>query len=55
MRNYLMVQAMESGKPLARELFGRTPSSLNPYGPGTFVNAESANPGKVGKLPIVAT
>lgn len=52
MRNYLMVQAMESGKPLAREAFGRTANSMNPYGNGTLVNAESANPGKVGKLSI---
>ena len=48
MRQYLMVQAMESGKPLARELFGRSPTSLNAYGNGTLVNTESANPGKVG-------
>ena len=49
MRQYLMVQAMESGKPLARELFGRNPASLNAYGNGTLANTEPANPGKVGQ------
>lgn len=52
MRNYLMVQAMESGKPLAREIFGRTANSMTPYGNGTLLNPESANPGKVGKLSV---
>lgn len=47
MRQYLMVQAMESGKPLARDLFGRSPTSMNAYGNGTLVNTETSNPGKV--------
>lgn len=49
MRQYLMAQAMESGKPLARDFFGRNPASMNSYGSATMVNTESVNPGKVGK------
>lgn len=44
-----MLQAMDSGKPLARDLFGRTPTSMDAYGNGTLVNTESTNPGKVGQ------
>lgn len=49
MRQYLMQQAVESGKPIGRDLFGRSPNPMNSYGNGTLVNAESANPGKVGE------
>ena len=49
MRQYLMQQAMESGKPIARDLLGRTPNSMNTYGNSTLVNAESVNTGKVGE------
>lgn len=49
MRQYLMQQAMESGKPIGRDLFGRSPNPMTSYGNGTLVNAETANPGKVGK------
>ena len=49
MRQYLMQQAMESGKPIAGDLFGRTPHPMSSYGNGTLINPESSNPGKVGK------
>lgn len=49
MRQYLMQQAMESGKPISRDLLGRTPNSMNTYGNSTLINAESANTGKVGE------
>lgn len=49
MRQYLALQAMESGKPLAREFLGRS-STMNAYGgTGMLLNAESSNPGKVGE------
>ena len=49
MRQYLAMQAMESGKPLAREFLGRA-STMNAYGGnGMLLNAESSNPGKVGE------
>lgn len=49
MRQYLALQAMESGKPLAREFLGRS-STMNAYGgTGILLNAESSNPGKVGE------
>lgn len=50
MRQYLAVQAMESGKPLAREFLSRTSGTMNGYGnSGTLLTAESTNPGKVGE------
>ena len=49
MRTYLANQAMESGKPLAREFMGRSPSQLSAYGNGgMLLNPDSANPGKIG-------
>ena len=50
MRTYLANQAIESGKPLGREFFGRTPS-MTPYGSGGMIlNPDSSQPGKIGKL-----
>ena len=47
MRQYLAIQAMESGKPLARGLAGRSP--MIPYGnAGMLMNGEANNPSKVG-------
>ena len=48
MRQYLAMQATESGKPFAREFLGRSPG-LSAYGNnGIVMNSESNNPGKVG-------
>lgn len=50
MRQYLALQAMESGKPLTRDFLGRS-QGLSPYGGGGMImNAESNAPGKVGEL-----
>lgn len=50
MRQYLALQAMESGKPLTRDFLGRS-HGLSPYGGGGMImNAESNAPGKVGEL-----
>ena len=50
MRRYLAIQEMESGKPLVRELFGRSPSSMAAYGNSAMlVNPESAGPRKIGE------
>lgn len=49
MRTYLANQAMESGKPLAREFLGRSPNSMSAYGSGgMFLNPESAQANKTG-------
>ena len=50
MRQYLINQAMEAGKPFPREFLGNPTDVMNPYGDGGgFLGAESANPGKVGE------
>jgi len=49
MRAYLVNQALESGKPLAREFSGRSPSIMSPYGNGTMMlNSDPSQPGKIG-------
>lgn len=53
MRQYLINQAMEAGKPFPREFLGHTADMMNPYGDGgAFLGAESTNPGKVGKCMV---
>lgn len=48
MRQYLAIQAIESGKPLGPGLPIRTGTGLSPYGGGDMlVGAEQNNPGKV--------
>lgn len=48
MRQYLAMQAMESGKPLARDFLGRS-QGLSQYGPGgMMMNTEANSAGKVG-------
>lgn len=50
MRQYLAIQAIESGKPLGPGLPIRTGTGLSPYGGGDMlVGAEQNNPGKVCK------
>lgn len=52
MRQYLALQATESGKPFVRDFLGRS-NGMNPYGGGGMImSAESNNPGKVGKKPV---
>ena len=49
MRQYLAIQAMESGKPLARSFLGRSAGPLAAYGSGDMIlSAEPTNPSKVG-------
>ena len=48
MRTYLANQAMESGKPLAREFLGRSSNNISAYGSGMLLNADSAQAGKIG-------
>ena len=48
MRTYLANQALESGKPLAREFLGRSPSAVSQFGPGMMMNADANQPGKIG-------
>lgn len=49
MRQYLAIQAMESGKPLARSLSGRSMGPMIPYGnAGMLLNGDQNNPSKVG-------
>ena len=49
MRTYLANQAMESGKPFAREFLGRSPNSMSAYGSGgMLLNPESAQANKTG-------
>ena len=49
MRTYLANQALESGKPLAREFLGRSPNSMSAYGSGgMLLNPESAQANKTG-------
>ncbi len=53
MRQYLAMQAMESGKPLVRDFLGRS-SGLNRYGSGgLMINAEPNTPGKVGEFGLL--
>ncbi len=48
MRQYLAMQAIESGKPLARDFLGRS-QGLSQYGPGgIMMNTEANAAGKVG-------
>ena len=50
MRTYLANQALESGKPLAREFLGRSPSQLSTYGNnGMLMNPDVNQPGKIGE------
>lgn len=50
MRTYLANQALESGKPLAREFLGRSAGQLTGYGAnGMLLNPDSNQPGKIGK------
>lgn len=49
MRTYLANQAMESGKPFAREFLGRSPNNIGAYGSsGMLLTPESAQAGKTG-------
>lgn len=48
MRQYLANQALESGKPYAREFLGRTPSQMNTYGGGGMYFGDPAQSGKIG-------
>ncbi len=49
MRTYLANQALESGKPLGRDLLGRSPS-MTPYGSGVMaLSPDSSQPGKIGR------
>ena len=53
MRQYLAMQASESGKPFARDLFCRSPG-MTAYGAGGMImNSETANTGKVGQCSII--
>ena len=53
MRQYLINQAMEAGKPFPREFLGQSADMMNPYGGGGgFLGAEAANPAKVGKCTV---
>lgn len=47
MRQYLAMQAMESGKPLGRDFLGRS-QGLSQYGHGGMMNTETNAAGKVG-------
>jgi hypothetical protein len=47
MRQYLAIQAMESGKPLGGNFLGR--GGLMPYGSGAMVMGGEGAQGKVGK------
>ena len=49
MRTYLANQAMETGKPLARDFLGRSPNNMIAYGSGgLLLNPDSAQAGKIG-------
>ncbi|KAI9853692.1 MAG: Transcription elongation factor SPT4 [Vezdaea acicularis] len=47
MRQYLALQAMESGKPLGPRFLGR--AGVAAYGSGLLMNGDSTNPSKVGE------
>ncbi|KAL8873653.1 MAG: hypothetical protein Q9174_000907 [Haloplaca sp. 1 TL-2023] len=50
MRAYLAMQEFQNGKPSTREFYGalgRGPGSVNAYGGGMLMNADSSSPGKV--------
>ena len=49
MRQYLANQALESGKPLAREFMGRSPNQGSAFGSGGIYLGDSAQPGKIGE------
>jgi hypothetical protein len=49
MRQYLAIQAMESGKPLARSFLARSGGPVATYGSGSMLfNAEPTHSSKVG-------
>ena len=49
-RNYLTIQALESGKPLARQFLVQSAGGMGSYSNGgTFMGGESSNPQKVGE------
>jgi hypothetical protein len=49
MRQYLALQATESGKPFVRDFLGRS-NAMSPYGNGGMImSAESNSPRKVGE------
>jgi len=50
MRQYLAMQAMESGKPMGGNFLGR--AGLTPYGAGSMMIGDSGPQGKVGKSPL---
>ena len=53
MRQYLINQAMEAGKPFPREFLGPSMDMVNPYvGGAGFLGAEAANPSKVGECTV---
>ncbi|KAL8658675.1 MAG: hypothetical protein Q9226_000846 [Calogaya cf. arnoldii] len=50
MRAYLAIQEFQNGKPNARDFYGslgRAPGTMNAYGGGMLMNADSSSPGKV--------
>ena len=53
MRQYLANQALESGKPLAGDFLGRSPSQLSTYGSGGMYFGDPAQPGKIGKSDVL--
>ena len=48
MRQYLANQALDSGKPLAREFLSRSGNQMSTYGSGLCFG-DPAQPGKIGK------
>lgn len=48
MRTYLANQAMESGKPLAREFLGRSPNNMSAYGSGGMLLHPDSAQAKIG-------
>lgn len=48
MRQYLAIQAMESGKPLARGFLSRPGGHMATYGGGGMLHADPNNSSKVG-------
>ena len=51
MRQYLANQALETGKPIAKELLGRSPSQIATYGSGGMFFGDSAQASKIGESP----
>lgn len=53
MRAYLAMQEFQNGKPNARDFYGplgRAPGTMNAYGGGMLMKADSNSPGKVGRF-----